>query len=80
MNPECERNIHTGRFVSATLDMYPCLDIFVLGSLPHFYLTDPNILTTMDGMKPTKDLHKTGVNFDLVRFIFNDSMSTTKLR
>lgn len=48
--------------------MFPCLDIFVLGSLPHFYLADASILGTLDGMEPKKHLHETGIYFDLVCF------------
>lgn len=45
--------------------MLPCLEIFVLGSLPHFYLAEPSILETMEGMSPKEHLHKSGIYFDL---------------
>lgn len=66
MNPKCECNRYMGCYVFGTVDMYPCLDIFVSGSLPHFYRADPIILTTLEGMNPKHHLHKVGVNFDLV--------------
>lgn len=50
--------------------MFPCLDIFVLGSLPHFYLTEPSILKTLDGMEPKEHAHKAGIYIDLVCDIF----------
>lgn len=66
MDPGCECNNYIGCTLPGTLDMYPCLDIFVLGSLPHFYLTEPSLLKALDGMNPKEHLHKAGVYFDLV--------------
>lgn len=66
MNPACECDDYIGCVLHGTLDMFPCLDIFILGSLPHFYLTEPSIFKTMEGMNPTEHLHKSGIYFDLV--------------
>lgn len=66
MNPKCECNAYIGCFPHGSVDMHPCLKIFVLGSLPHFLGVDRTILTTVDGMNPKKDLHRCGANFDLV--------------
>lgn len=48
------------------MNLHPCLDVFLLGSLPHFYLSDPSILNTLEGMHPTEHLHEGGIYFDLV--------------
>lgn len=66
MNRICECNRYIECFPPGTLDLSPCLDVFVLGSLPHFYLADPKLRDTMMGMDPNEALHKTGIYFDLV--------------
>lgn len=70
MSPACECDIYSQCTPHGTLNMYPCLDIFVLGSLPHFYLTDPSMLNTLDGMEPKEHAHKAGIYFDLVCVLF----------
>ncbi|KAJ6635489.1 Sensory neuron membrane protein 1 [Pseudolycoriella hygida] len=66
MDPLCECDSYAGCFLPGTIDMYYCLDIFVMGSLPHFYSTDPRIRETLEGMHPNEALHKTGIYFDLL--------------
>lgn len=66
MNPECECNQYTGCSAPGTIDMYYCLDIFVMGGAPHFYSAEPSLLDTVEGMKPREHLHKSGIYFDLV--------------
>lgn len=68
MSPDCNCNPYSGcKVPKGTIDMHSCLDIFVLGSLPHFYLADASIRETLDGLEPKKELHKTGIYFDMVR-------------
>lgn len=67
MSPDCNCNPYSGcKVPKGTVDLHSCLDIFVLGSLPHFYSADPSIRETLDGLEPKKELHKTGIYFDLV--------------
>uniref|UniRef100_A0A336LTW5 Sensory neuron membrane protein 1 n=1 Tax=Culicoides sonorensis TaxID=179676 RepID=A0A336LTW5_CULSO len=67
MNADCNCNPYNNCSVpKGTIDMHSCLDIFVLGSLPHFYLAENNVRESLEGMKPTKKLHQTGIYFDLI--------------
>lgn len=75
MSPTCECDSYNGCMLRGTLDMYPCVDVFVLASLPHFYLTEPSILNTLDGMNPKEHLHKGGIYFDLVMRQFSYLLS-----
>lgn len=68
MSQECECDQYTGCFPKGTLDMSHCLDIFVLGSLPHFYLGDPSLRDRVEGMDPREHLHKSGIYFELVSY------------
>lgn len=68
MSPDCNCNPYSGcKVPRGTIDMHSCLDIFVLGSFPHFYLADEGVRNALEGMNPKKELHKTGIYFDLVR-------------
>lgn len=49
-----------------TLDLHPCLEIFIMVSQPHFYLTDENLQNSIKGIFPDKDLHCSRIYFDLV--------------
>lgn len=66
MNPACECNKFNGCVASGTLDLYPCFKIFISISAPHFYLADPSLRETIDGMEPRESLHDTGCYIDLV--------------
>ncbi|XP_063706224.1 sensory neuron membrane protein 1-like [Culicoides brevitarsis] len=67
MSPNCNCNPYTGcKIPKGTIDMHSCLDIFVLGSFPHFYLAEPSIFETIDGMEPQENIHRTGIFFDLL--------------
>lgn len=66
MNPICECNEYSGCAIQGVLDLYHCLDVFVCASAPHFYSAESSIRETLSGMNPRRELHETGVHFDLV--------------
>ncbi len=66
MNPTCECNKFSGCAAKGTIDLFNCVDLFVSISLPHFYLADPSVLDTVNGLQPIAKRHETGIYFDLV--------------
>lgn len=36
------------------MDLYKCVGIPIIASLPHLYLTDPSYTSTVSGLRPTK--------------------------
>lgn len=67
MDPECNCNKYTGCIApKGSRDMHSCLGYFILGTFPHFYMSDSSLGDAVEGMNPKEDLHKSGLYFDLV--------------
>lgn len=53
-----------------TFDLFNCVGVPILISLPHFYLTDPKLLNDIgSGLKPDPKLHMIYVKFETVSYI-----------
>lgn len=64
---ECNINQYQpGGTPKGSLDLYPCLEIFMLATAPHFYLSEESLQHSIEGVHPNKDLHDSGIYFDLV--------------
>ncbi|XP_023315904.1 sensory neuron membrane protein 1-like isoform X1 [Trichogramma pretiosum] len=46
------------------MDLYKCVGVPLIATLPHFYLTDKQYLTMVDGLKPNPDQHKIFIDFE----------------
>lgn len=53
--------------VQGTMDMFPCLNVPVLISNPHFYHADPSLLANVaSGLKPEQKKHEFAITLELV--------------
>lgn len=53
--------------VRGTMDLFPCVQVPVTISLPHFYQADPSLLENIaSGLKPVKEKHEFYINMELV--------------
>lgn len=54
--------------LKGTIDLFPCLNVPITLSMPHFYNADPSLLAAVDGLSPIKKEHEIFVKMELVRY------------
>lgn len=52
--------------VKGTIDLFPCLEVPIVGSKPHFLDADPALLSKVNGLNPNWDDHAVYVHFEMV--------------
>lgn len=54
--------------LKGTIDLYPCTQVPITVSLPHFYNADPSLGEAVEGLSPRKEDHEIFIKMELVRF------------
>lgn len=63
----CRRPDHCP--LKGTIDLFPCLKIPIVGTLPHFYRADKSLMEDIaSGLQPDPKKHETFLNMELVKF------------
>lgn len=72
-NKECFcRNPPDGCPKKGTFDLFRCVGSPLFGSLPHFYLADPELVNNFaSGLNPNKEEHGIYIHFETVCFYVN---------
>lgn len=53
--------------VQGTMDLFPCVQVPITISLPHFYQADPSLLSNIaSGLEPIREKHEFYINIELV--------------
>lgn len=62
--------------IQGTLDLFNCIGVPIIASLPHFFDAHPSLLENIQsGLHPNRKSHEIFASIDLVRIIFNLKIS-----
>lgn len=63
---ECNSNAYLPSMPKGSLDLYPCLEVYMIVTAPHFLNMEESFQKSIEGIHPDYDLHHSRIYFHLV--------------